>query len=446
MGFCTLGLIAVNVVLRSLSGTLEMEKINMWDMQFSYDEYGLLYSLFLETQYVKAQKPDNYSLEKVKQIADNYYVETNSSIVPPENLIVIMNESFADLEAIGDVKTNSELLPFTKSLTENTIKGYLSVPVFGAFTPDTEYEVLTGNSKHFQPSGTIAYQLYCHTPEFGMASNLKQQGYHTIAIHPYAAKNYNRDMVYNQMGFEEFISLENWNDEIEWIRAWPSDKTAYEKVIKLVQENEKSFIFLVTMQNHGGYVEAANGDYVPDVKLNYTQQYPLAETYFSLINESDQAFEDLISYFAEEEESTMIVMFGDHQPAIEEEFYEELFSKKLSDLSIEETQKRYIVPYLIWTNYEQESLRDQNMSANYLGSYIQQVAGIELTNYNQFLLKLHEELPILGIGGVWDNKGDLYTWDNLPEHYSERLEQYEILEYNNVFDYKNRITSVFNIN
>ena len=78
----------------------------------------------------------------------------------------------------------------------------------------------------------------------------------------------------------------------------------------------------------------------------------------------------------------MIVMFGDHQLATEETLYEELFGKQISDLSLEEVQLRYKTPYLIWTNYESVSLSEQNMSSNFFGSYILQVAGLELTPYD----------------------------------------------------------------
>ena len=187
------------------------------------------------------------------------------------------------------------------------------------------------------------------------------------------------------MGFDEFISIENWEDTIETVLWSASDETAYKKVIQAIQEkekNEKQFIFLVTMQNHRGY-NADEYNYHPTVSLNYDgAQYPQAETYLSAIKESDIAFKKLIEYFSNVEESTMIVMFGDHQLATEETLYEELFGKQISDLSLEEVQLRYKTPYLIWTNYESVSLSEQNMSSNFFGSYILQVAGLELTPYD----------------------------------------------------------------
>lgn len=58
-------------------------------------------------------------------------------------------------------------------LSENVVKGFLHVPVFGAGTANSEYEVLTGNIKQFLGLGNTAYQLYTSDPEYGMTSFLK---------------------------------------------------------------------------------------------------------------------------------------------------------------------------------------------------------------------------------------------------------------------------------
>ena len=135
----------------------------------------------------------------------------------------------------------------------------------------------------------------------------------------------------------------------------------------------------MTMQNHGGYDESTSGDFVSTVKLNYQNSYPLAETYLSEVNVTDQAFEKLVDYFKDHDEKTMIVMFGDHLPAIETEFYEDLFGKELSDLDMQELQKRYMTPYIIWTNYATER-KVEDMSSNYLGSYILEKDGLKMSD------------------------------------------------------------------
>lgn len=422
-----------------------VEPVILWALQSNYQEKGSLYTLYLECQYVYIEKPKGYSVQEIETISENLEEQEESNdITQPENLIVIMNESLSDFERIGTINSETEILPFLHSMKENTKKGWLQVPVMGRGTCDSEYEVLTGNTKQFLPAGSTAYELYCGNPEYGMIENLKQQGYKTIALHPENPTNWNRSKVYEEMGFDKFISIDNWDREIELLRERPSDKSAYDKVIELIDQKEvgeKMFTFLVTMQNHGGYTEEYLGDYTPTVSLNYDIEYPESQTYFSLINESDKAFEQLVKHFENVNEPTMIVMFGDHYPGLSDGLYETLL--RWDDPILEVNQRIYQTPYVIWTNYEQESFSDDLMSANYFGSYILQQAGLELTPYNEFLLDLKESLPVIGMGAVCDKNGEWYTMEEIPEEYSGLLNQYKILQYNNVIDRKNRCEEVF---
>ena len=84
-------------------------------------------------------------------------------------------------------------------------------------------------------------------------------------------------------------------------------------------------------------------------------------------------------------------------------------------------------------------------SSNYLGSYILEQAGLEMTVYNKFLLQLKEKLPIIGIGAVCDSEGNWYSMDSLPEEYAELIEEYKVLQYNNVVDRKHRVVSIFEL-
>lgn len=431
-----------------------METVSLWNTNKVYRQRGYLCTLVREVQYMTVDKPEGYSEEKVQEIINNEEkqdtessdtVNTDKKTVP-SNIIMIMNESLTDFESVGDIKTDAQILPFIRSLNKNVKRGQLHVSTFGGGTARSEFEALTGNSMFFMPSGSVPYQLYIQDPEYGMADILKSQGYYTIAIHPNKAKNWNRMKVYPQMQFDEFISLENWGDDpLDKIRNFASDETTFDKIIRLCErkdKGEKLFTFCVTMQNHGGYGTSNRNGFEPSVKLDYDNSYPKAETYLSLEQQSDKAFKKLLEYFEKVEEPTMIVMFGDHWPKIENGFTKELLGKDIQDLDLLESQKTYCTPYMIWTNYPSETA-EEDISANYLGSYVLQQAGVELTDYNRFLLKLKETLPVIGMGAVCDKDGNWYSEDELPEEYRTLLNEYNILEYNNQIDKKHRKKNIF---
>lgn len=445
------------VAVQALPLLKNAQGVNLWNVNKDYTQKGYLYTLLLEARYISVEKPDGYSQQKVDEILAENEKETSEekktaagNQTVPQNIIMIMNESLADFESTGDLQTDTEILPFIHSLNKNVTYGKLHVPTFGGGTARSEYEALTGNSIQFFPAACQPYELYVRDPEYGLADILGSQDYESVAMHPNNASNWNRSKVYVRMGFDEFLSIENWGDEFcDRVRKhYYSDATVYDKIIKMYEdkeEDQKLFTFCVTMQNHGGYDETTNGeDYEPDVKLNYDEEYPYAETYLSLARQSDLAFKDLLTYFEKVDEPTMIVMFGDHWPQLEDGFFEQLLGKKKSSLETIESQITYTTPYIIWTNYPSET-KEEDISCNYLGSSMLEKAGVQLTEYEQFLANLKEELPIIGVGAVCDKDGNWYTMDDLPEKYQTLLNEYQILQYNNQFEKKQIRESAFTV-
>lgn len=425
--------------------------LDLWDIEANYQKKGFLVTLLAESQYLKNSPPEGYSVNVISDdvitITDNYENDV-SSLITPNNLFVIMNESWADFRCIGEFEQQDTITPFMDELSENVIKGFLHMPVFGAGTANSEYEVLTGNSMQFINPSSIAYQLYISDPEWGMTTTLKQQGYKTFALHPNGASNWNRNIVYSKMQFDSFISSENWLfEQNETLRWYTNDISSFNALIDIYQSkdrNDKVFSFLVTMQNHGGYDWK---DYKSSVNLNYEEEYPLTEQYLSLIKETDKAFAYLIDYFEDVEDPTMVVMFGDHLPNVETSFYEMLFNSDWNDIELEDKQNLYKTPYIIWTNYDISEIEmgGVEMSSNYFGSYILQLAGLKLTDYNKCLLNFMEEMPVIGSGMVKDSKDNWYKIEEMPESLVKIYQQYYMLEYNNIFGNKKRVDSVFGL-
>lgn len=424
---------------------------NQWDIEDNYEEKGYIMALLSEMKYCRRKAPENYAAEDIQQIVERYLTDIPQytfNVKPPTNLIVIMNESWTDLRTIGSFDSCDTIMPYIDGLTDNTIKGFLHMPVYVAGTANSEYEVLTGNSMHFIGLPYTPYQLFISDPEYGMASTVKSQGYRAIALHPYIANNWNRSLVYPRMQFDKFYALENdWPKEYrEKIRWCISDRASYTMLIEQYKEKEKPdellFSFLVTMQNHGGYNQE---NYESTIEWNYSDEYPLTEQYLSLVRETDAAFQYLIEYFATVDEPTMIVMFGDHLPSIEESFYEMLLGCNWNECSGLDNQKLYITPFVVWANYDIEEELNVEMSSNYFGSYILQLAGLEMSDYQRCVLAFAEELPVIGMGMVMDHNGNWYDLYAMPDRLKQIYKDYEILQYNNVFDKKNRTAGLFTI-
>lgn len=443
--------ILISIFIYSFYFTNIIEKFELdenWDPKEEYHNNGLIASIFKQSRNLIIHTPEGYNIDSVNDLASTIevpIVEHSSDFKYP-NIIAIMNESFAELKRIGNFSTNTEYLSFFNSLSENTIKGNLHVSIFGATTPNSEWEFLTSNSMAFVPKRTVPYQQYVLRKSYSLASILKEQGYNTNAIHCYYPQGYNRNLAYPRLGFNKFFHIDTLKD-LEFIREYPSDLSTYKNIIDLYEnkkEGERFFNFTLTMQNHGSYTDENFQNSV----IAENGIYPKLNQYLSLLKIADSSLEYLVNYFSTQDEPTIILLFGDHQPYVEDEFYNSLLSKSYADpTSKEAIEKKYITPFMIWANYDidEEKYKDiTDISANYLASLLLDVANLQKTPYIEFLDELRAEIPIITGNGYMDKTG-LYHDFSEETVYSELIDNYNYLQFNNMFDKNNKITSLFEV-
>lgn len=431
-------------------------KNNVWDQKKGYAKNGFFFGFVLNLNSLVEEKPSDYSAEAAEDIALRYEeqfaneeekkegrLETPDGSKP--NVIAIMNEAFSDLSVVGDFSTNQDYMPFIHGLEKDTIKGNLYMSIFGSGTCNSEFEFLTGNSMAFLRNGIIAYTQIVKDTLPNMTYLLQEQGYKgSLALHPYLASGWNRTEVYDWMGFEHFYSESDFENPTMY-RKYISDQSNFEKVIKLYEEREEKdepfYLFNVTMQNHGGF-DKTYDNFTNDVLITDNHKSEQAEQYLSLIKKTDEAFKYLVDYFSKVDEPTIIVMFGDHQPAVENRFYESLYGNSAGSRTLEDQMKKYETPFIIWANYDIEETTIDKMSANYLSAYVMQEAGLEMSPYQKFLMKLYEKLPVLNAMGAVDSDGNYYE-SATDTPYEELVEEYQILQYNNLIDTEHTVHSFF---
>jgi len=418
-----------------------------WEPSAKFKKYGYFSSFIYDFTKSVSIDIDEYSVKKVDNILSNHVSnDSSSNSTKKPNIVVVMNEAFSDFDFIGDFETNEDYLPFYRNLEKNTIKGILTTsPERGGGTGYTEYEFLTGNTMAFL-RGSNPYVQYINSEMPSIVTTLKDQNYQALAMHPYKKSGYNRVSVYSHFGFEDFITMESF-DNPETVRGNISDLENYKKLIELYENRDKKksfFIFNITMQNHGGYFDTG---YEFDNPINVTS-FDVREDvdiFLSLMKESDMALEYLIDYFKKIDEDTVILIFGDHQPMLDDNFTEALYQKPLNELTLEEKVKLYQVPFLIWTNYDIEKKHLEEISINYISSLLLDTAGVETTTYNKYLLKLYEKMPIIVANFYYDNKGNVYSFKD-DSNLEEEIKEYEMIQYNSLFDLKNRLDKYFYLN
>lgn len=382
---------------------------------------GMAVTFAMDLEYLAIDKPSGYNADEAKEELAEYAETEAATKNKLPNIIVIMDEAFADLKVLDEFYTNVDYMPFVHSMQngkENTVSGYLNVSVCGGNTANTEFEFLTGNTMAFLPTGSIPYQQYIKQDIPSLASYLSGLGYQTYAQHPYLASGWNRDKVYEWMGFDNMTFIDSYLSR-KLIRNYISDESSFEQIKRTFEEKEDgkpAFIFNVTMQNHGGYSDTYS-DFVNSVRTIDHKSNDL-DQYLTLLSISDSEVEKLIAYFSGVDEDTVVVFFGDHQP-------NDFVTSPIAQTT-ENDYNRYQVPYFIWANYDIDEAVNFDTSANYLAANVLKVAGVPTDEYQNFLLQLESEFPIVSA----------VRTESTEDADEQLLEKYKKLQYYMLFDWE----------
>ena len=432
-GCLAAGLLCLIPVLRpQLLGDFGV-RTDVWDQAGAYRTGGTVAVFLRNTEFMSVEEPEGVTYERLSQIMSQVSpADTPQVDAERPNIVAIMNESWADFEEFGQLSLTQSVTDFIRSL-DNAVWGHAYTSVFGAGTSASEFEFLTGNSMAFLPSGSIPYQQYILDESPSLASLLRDQGYRTLAFHPGERTSWQRNQAYPLLGFQDFKCGEDMDVPQEMAHGYVSDRSDFQQIIwefEHKQAGEPLFLFNVTIQNHGSYTDP---DYPAQIQLTDAPgAYPMAEQYLTLVNETDQAFQLLVDYFSQYDEPTLIVMFGDHQPSVEQAFLDKAYGVVQDEMSMEQYMDKFRVPFVIWANYPLELEGPADTSLNFLGQYLLRYAGIESDSYGQYLWDLQTQLPAITFVGYLDPAGKAYS--HLETNaYTEKILDYQRLQYDRLF-------------
>lgn len=426
--------------------------LSLFNPMRSYQQYGSIACFTRSIKLSVPEKPNGYSLKKVEEITSKYTSDTVDPNKKRPNVIAVINEAFSDPQVLGDIETNEDYMPFIHDLMKNgnCVSGTTYASIVGGQTANTEYEFLTGNSMAFLPKGTVAFQLYLRHAMPSLVTELKSEGYTgNSATHLQKARNYNRDKAYPLLGFDKFYDYTNMIVPFVKMRNNATDQCTYDNITHDYEQQRKLtdapyFGYTMTIQNHSSY----------DVPFdNFDDKRIVVENadatdlgyYLSLIKYSDEMFENLINYYKNTDEPTVILLTGDHQPRIHDESMDSITNGEWRNWNDEEMMRRYEVPFLIWANYDIDKKTVEKTSMNYLQTILMETIDGELTGFQKFQQDLQKEIPVLTSNGYWGADGKFYSVDDKNSPYYDLIQEYAMLQYNDMTDYKNRVEDFFEL-
>ena len=438
-------------------------KVDVWSTRESYQEFGSVLSFLQRVQEVEPSVPVGYSTEAADELQDSlarawdrthpgypatleearrFQKERTGSEELP-TVIAIMNESFSDLSTYPGIENYAGLPAF--DAIDAIGRGELFTSVRGGGTCNSEFEYLTGTTLGSLGGGVYPYMFYDLENVESLPKYFSSLGYDTTAIHPAAASNWRRDVVYLQLGFDDFLSEASMPVGAQTLRDLITDRVTYDAILDLLKTSEDpQFIFDVTLQNHGGYDTGLLDSYPYDgVTVNGEVIEGMSE-YLSCVDASQDDLLYLLDQLKKLDRKVVVVFFGDHQPGFNDQIAEAAYGVEVGELTLEQVQQRFETPYFIWANYDGAGEGEgdvggapvrADMSAGYLMAQTAYAAGLPLTDFQKALLQLSTEIPAVNLNGYQGADGTWY-WASQDGPARKAFEDYAFLQYADLFDAK----------
>lgn len=408
----------------------------LFNAKYMHSKDGFFVSFILDIHFLQIEEPKNYSDEYALSLLNEQEVEKVETPEELPDIIAIMDETFSDPAVLGEFETNKDYMPFIHSILRgevaNTISGYTDVSVLGGNTANSEFEFLTGNSMAFFPNGSVPYLQYIRDGISTIVPQLEEYGYTTYGTHPYRAKGWNREFIYDLMGFDYRYFQGSFPFE-DKLRNYVSDEADFKSILEWRNNTEGPFfMFNVTMQNHSNYGgDFDNFDPQIVAKFKNTSSNKDLNKYLSLMYETDQDVASLLSELSQSDRKTIVVFWGDHQPNdyVVRPIYKE-YGLDFDNQTYEQQQQRQKTPFFIWANYDIQEQTNVEISLNYLNILLFETAGLQLDEYQTFRKNLWQgQIPMMNAVGYRNDDGDLVEYDDAPEEIQNLLNEYQNIQY-----------------
>ena len=301
---------------------------------------------------------------------DNEY----SNIFEGKNLIVIHAESLQTIAI--DLEFNSkEVTPNLNKLAHEGIyfSNFYSQVGVGT-SSDAEF---TFSTSLLPSSNGTVFVNYYDREYITLQKLLKEKGYYVASMHANDGEFWNREVMHKNMGYDKLYDKDYYNID-ETIGLGLSDKSFFNQsvnLIKKIQQEEQSpfYINLITLSNHTPFSDLDNMEpfdtsmYVNINNRSIRREYinnTVLGNYFRSLHYADSAIGEFIEKLDDEGllENTVIVIYGDHDARIEENYYNIYYNYDgVYDTILSEGDKGYTefneyvyeldrkVPFIIWT-------------------------------------------------------------------------------------------------
>ncbi len=384
------GIVAVFLLIFGLATYLGVGRgllISKFDNPINgYKDYGVVYGFCVTALDTGIDRPIDYSKRRVGKVMSvmnkkaKEQAEEKTILSEDPNVIFIQLESFFDITDVKNVKVSEDPLPNIHRLQKETTSGYVKVPVYGAGTINTEFEMITGMNIGYFGTGEYPYRSILHKRTSESAAYwLKEKGYTASVIHNNNASFYDRDYVFANLGFDYFVTMENMDIRKYNKVGWAKDSVLTDYIMKSLKASEgRDYIYTISVQGHGDYPsDSQRNQKIAVDGQDWSESYKnMVNYYVNETYEMDAFIGKLVETLTNYNEDTILVVYGDHLPSLDFE------SNQLKSGS------KYKTPYFIWDNFgynkKYKAEEDEDLSAYQMAAKVLGQVGMSQGTMNRF--------------------------------------------------------------
>ncbi|WP_255303291.1 LTA synthase family protein [Lactococcus garvieae] len=370
------------------------------------------------------EEPEGYSQAKIQEIVQKYSDEAEkinknrSSHITDQTVIYLLSESLSNPNRVQGATLSENPLKNIDEIKASATGGLMYSNGFAGGTANMEAQALSGLPKvNFSSNiSTINSDVFPSMPFIPSISNYFPE---KIALHPENATNYNRNSIYNKLGFDHFYALSGTDKadlltNQETLDGKVSDAQTYRDVLDKIDPSKSQFFSVLTMQNHMPYTSYSGSSTITASGDGYSEaQNQLLENYVRKISDTDKATKEFLTELEKIDKKITLIFYGDHLSNV--------FPSDYAGFK-EDSLNAYKTDYFIWTNKGNTTDKQVDLSSATFTPALFEATGSKVSPYYALLSDVMWEVPAA-------YNSPLSSTVTLTEAQSKRMEDLKLVQY-----------------
>lgn len=296
-------------------------------------------------------EPKGYSEEKIKEIEKKYNQialtinKNRSELIENQTIVYVLSESFADPARIEGVNLSRNPIPKIQEIKTKVTSGLMQSDGYGGGTANMEFQTLTGLPFYnINPTVSVLYSEVA--PKMRRLISVSDSFNNKEVIHFESPINYSRNVIYNRLKFNKFISIDDKkNYDLGYQEVHISDESTYKAVLKEMDAKKNQFFSVITIQNHSPFIAGEPSDLTATGNGFSDDENTKLTNYSRLLTFTDTATQSFLESLSKIDKKITVVFYGDHLPGL---YPESAFKNN--------PESQYQTDYFIWSNFDAPKL------------------------------------------------------------------------------------------